>query len=200
MIQVFIALSSWFAFFLIVEKMGERQLAISNLTRNVYMLLMICLMGFSNATNTIVSNMIGQDKRKQIESVVKRIIKMSALTTLSVVVLNLLAWRYSVLLFTNDQELVEATFGCILIISGSSLFFAVSYVLLSVVSGSGGTLATLLIEASTLVFYLFATYLTAILFRCRIEIVWGTEYVYFIAMGILSYFYMKKKVVVNIKN
>jgi Na+-driven multidrug efflux pump len=200
MIQVFIALCSWFAFFLIVEKMGERELAISNITRNIYMLLMICLMGFSNATNTIVSNLVGQEKRGEIFGVLKKIILLSASSTLVVALLNLVFWRYSVSIFTSNPELIEASFGCISVISGSSLFFSVAYVLLSAVSGSGGTSATLIIEATTLLFYLIATYITAIYLKSKIEIVWCTEYVYFIAMGILSYCYLKYRILRLVKN
>ena len=194
MIQVFIALWSWFVFFLIVEKIGERELAISNLTRNVYMLLMICLMGFSNATNTIVSNLIGQGRKAELLQVLNKVIVLSLSTTLLVVLVNLIFWRYTLAVFTSSDELADATFGCILVISGSSLLFSVAYVLLSAVSGSGGTLATLAIESVTLVFYLVATYYTAIHFKVSIEIVWCTEYVYFLAMGLISYYYIKYRI------
>jgi putative MATE family efflux protein len=200
MVQVFIALWSWFAFFLIVEKIGERELAISNITRNVYMLLMICLMGFSNATNTIISNLLGQNRKEELLTVMKRIIFLSLSTTFLVVLLNLIFWRYSVSLFTSSEELTNSTFGCIVVISGSSLLFSVSYILLSAVSGSGGTFATLIIEAITLLFYLIATYFTSIFFKTSIEIVWCTEYVYFLAMGIISYYYIRYRVVKPIKN
>jgi putative MATE family efflux protein len=197
MIQVFIALWSWFVFFLIVEKIGERELAISNLTRNIYMLLMICLMGFSNATNTIVSNLIGQGRKVELLQVLKKVIVLSLFTTLLVVVVNLVFWRFTIAVFTSSNELADATFGCILVISGSSLLFSVAYILLSAVSGSGGTLSTLVIECVTLVFYLVATYYSAIYFKASIEIVWCTEYVYFLAMGLISYYYIKHRILKN---
>lgn len=194
MLQVFIALWSWFVFFLIVEKMGERQLAISNLTRNIYMLLMICLMGFSSATNTIISNLLGQKKNNEIFIVLKKILFLSFSTTLIIVILNLLFSSYTLSIFTNNDELIKQTIGCIYVISGSTLFFSVSYILLSAVSGSGNTVATLIIEVVTLLFYLFATYLFAIKFKTSIELVWCTEFVYFIVMGIISYLYIKRKI------
>ncbi len=199
MIQVFIALWSWFVFFLIVEKMGERQLAISNLTRNIYMLLMICLMGFSNATNTIISNLLGQKKHNELFKVLSKIIILSAATTLFVVILNLFFCQYTLLIFTNNQEIINQTFGCIYVISGSTIFFSISYILLSAVSGSGSTVATLVIEVVTLFFYLIATYLFAIKFKTSIELVWCTEYVYFMIMGVISYLFLKKVVIAKIR-
>jgi len=152
------------------------------------------LMGFSNATNTIVSNLIGQGRKAELLQVLNKIIVLSLSTTLLVVLVNLIFWRYTLAVFTSSNELADATFGCILVISGSSLLFSVAYVLLSAVSGSGGTLATLAIESVTLVFYLVATYYTAIHFKVSIEIVWCTEYVYFLAMGLISYYYVKYRI------
>ena len=194
MVQVFIALWSWFVFFLIVEKMGERNLAISNLTRNIYMILMLCLMGFSNATNTIVSNLIGQNRKDELLAVLKRIVVLSFVTTLVVVLVNLIFVDYTLSIFTDNKEIIAQTFGCIYVISGSSLFFSVAYVLLSAVSGSGNTMVTLVIEALTLFFYLLATYLLAVKYQASIEMVWCTEYVYFIIMGIVSFLYLKRKI------
>ena len=58
--QNFVSLGAWFVFFAIIEDMGERALAISNLVRVVYLILSIPTWGFSSATNTIVGNLMGQ--------------------------------------------------------------------------------------------------------------------------------------------
>ncbi len=55
-------------------------------------------------------------------------------------------------------------------------------------------MVTLVIEALTLFFYLFATYLLAVKYQASIEMVWCTEYVYFIIMGIVSFLYLKRKI------
>jgi len=199
MLQVFIALWSWFVFFLIVEKMGEHELAISNLTRNVYMILMLCLMGFSNATNTLVSNLLGQKRNHELFIVLKKIVLLSLGSTLIVVLINLIFAQQSLGIFTNSATLINDSMGCIYVISGSCLMFSVAYILLSAVSGTGNTLATLLIETVTLVFYLFSTYLFAVKYKTSIEIVWCTEFVYFICMGFLSYWYLRRFRVERVK-
>jgi len=53
---------SWIFFFGMVENLGERALAISNLARTVYLMLSIPLWGFSSGVNTLVSNLIGQER------------------------------------------------------------------------------------------------------------------------------------------
>jgi Na+-driven multidrug efflux pump len=53
---------SWVLFFGMVENLGVRALAISNLARTTYLLLSIPLWGFSAGVNTLVSNLIGQKR------------------------------------------------------------------------------------------------------------------------------------------
>ncbi|MDD2279898.1 MAG: MATE family efflux transporter, partial [Bacteroidales bacterium] len=48
MLLNFISFSVWFIFFLIIEKRGESELAISNIVRSVYVILLIPIMGFSS--------------------------------------------------------------------------------------------------------------------------------------------------------
>ena len=73
MLQSFLSLSSWFIFFIIIEKLGERELAISHIIRSIYMVLMIPLFGFSSATNTLVSNLIGQGRSGQVLMLIKKV-------------------------------------------------------------------------------------------------------------------------------
>jgi hypothetical protein len=68
------------------------------------------------------------------------------------------------------------------------------YILLSAVSGSGKTGASLTIESITLVFYLFASWYMAVYRHASIEWVWSVEYVYFLIMGILCWWYLQYKV------
>ena len=62
--QSVVGLGSWFIFFGIVENLGERPLAITNLTRMVYLVLSIPCWGFASGINTLVSNFIGQKRRE----------------------------------------------------------------------------------------------------------------------------------------
>ncbi|MDV7393306.1 hypothetical protein RZS08_18175, partial [Arthrospira platensis SPKY1] len=52
--QAIVSLGSWFFFFGIVENIGERALAISNLVRMVYLILSIPSWGFASGVNTLV--------------------------------------------------------------------------------------------------------------------------------------------------
>lgn len=193
MMQVYISLCSWFAFFLIIEKIGSRELALSNLVRNVYMILMIPLMGFSSATNTLVSNLIGRKNEKYIFPLISKIIVLSVSFSFILGLLNLIFAKEILGIFTDDRSLILQTIPSIFVISGSLLFFSAAYILLSAISGGGFTKQSLYIEIFTLCFYLFATWLAAIKLKLSIEWVWSVEYVYFFVMGILCFIFLKRK-------
>ena len=56
MLQYFISLSTYFLLFVAVEHLGQRQLAIANIVRSVYIVLLIPVNSLSTATNSFVSN------------------------------------------------------------------------------------------------------------------------------------------------
>jgi putative MATE family efflux protein len=63
MIQYFLALSTWLIFFLIIERMGETTLAISNIIRSFYMIISIPVIALASTSSTLVSNSIGAGKQ-----------------------------------------------------------------------------------------------------------------------------------------
>jgi len=191
MLQMFISLTSWFIFFMIVEQMGERSLAISNMIRNAYMILMIPMMGFSSATNTLVSTLIGEGKHNEVFAMIKKISILSFIMTACFMLLLNISPSLMLGIFTNDTALIQATIPSLRVIDGSLLMFSVSGILLSAVSGIGNTAMSLFIEIITISFYLFATYLIAIKWHLTIEWVWSVEYVYFLFMGGVSIIYLR---------
>ena len=80
--QAVVGLGSWFIFFGLVENYGERQLAVTNLVRMVYLFLSIPSWGFASGINTLVSNFIGQKKRMAVIPMIWKTAKICFLTTM----------------------------------------------------------------------------------------------------------------------
>jgi putative MATE family efflux protein len=80
--QSIIGLGSWFIFFTLIENMGSRELEISNLIRNIYLILSIPCWGYSAGISTLVSNFIGNRKRQAIVPIIWKTAKMSLINTL----------------------------------------------------------------------------------------------------------------------
>jgi putative MATE family efflux protein len=192
MIQFVLSLSVWFVFFLIIEKMGERPLAISNIARSIYMFLMIPGWALCSVTNTLVSNVLGEGKPEQVLLITFKIMKFSILMLLTVVAVASF-FPYQVIgVFTNDASLIEATIPTYYIILSALFLFSIMSILFNAVLGTANTKVTLIIEIVTLSFYVFYTWLIAIVLKQPIQIVWTSEWIYAAFLGSLSYLYLKR--------
>ncbi len=190
MLQHVVALCSWLAFFTLIEGMGERQLAISNVARSVYSVLMIPLIGISQATQTLVSNLLGQHRPELLRKLIVRIVLLSLGCSTAVLLINLLAPTLLLNIFTDDSGLVEGAIPVVYMLSLCILFFSVAMNLLASVSGTGATRMALLIEVTTLLFYFSFTWATVNLWHWPLYLVWSAEMVYFTSIGILATLYL----------
>ncbi|MCF8465056.1 MAG: MATE family efflux transporter [Flavobacteriales bacterium] len=190
MVQHVVSISAWMTFFLIIEGMGERDLAISNIVRSGYSVLMIPLIGIGQGTQTLVSKLIGQGGTHLVFKLIKRLLLVSVVSSIGLMLLNLINPRLLLSVFTNDVMLIDDSIPVVYVISISIILFAVSMILLSVVSGTGNTFMTLVIEVSTLVIYLNFTYRMVHQWHQPLHIVWTSEIVYFSCMGLFSGLYL----------
>ena len=100
--------------------------------------------------------------------------------------------KFIISIYTNNLALVEATVPSFYIIMGALTIFSVMSILFNGVLGTANTRISLAIEAITLSAYLGFTWLIAVHLKMTIEWVWVAEYVYFIFIGLLSLWYLKK--------
>jgi len=191
MLQNFLSISSWFIFFMIIEKLGEQELAISHIIRSIYMVLMIPLFGFSSATNTLVSNLIGQGNSNNVLTLIKRVTILSLLSTSIVLLFNLFFATEMISFYTKDIALINGAIPTLNVVSATMFFFSVAFILFNGVSGTGNTKTSLLIEFITISIYLAATYYIAIILKSSLPIVWCSEFIYFSLLGLLSFTYLK---------
>jgi len=191
MLQFFISLSAWFIFFLIIEKLGERSLAISNIIRAAYMMFMIPAIGFSITANTLVSNAIGAGRVDQVIPIIKKITRISIWVTLCIILVSTPLARPIIRVFTADPDLVNNTLSSFYVLMGVMIFFSITNVIFTGVSGTGNTQIALLLEAVTLVCYLITAYILAVHLHLPVALVWLSELAYFIVLGTLSVFYLR---------
>lgn len=189
-VQNVVSIASWMTFFLIIEGMGERELAISNVARSAYSVLMVPLIGIGQGTQTLVSKLIGQGGTHLVFKLIKRLLMVSVISSVVLMLLNLANPRLLLSVFTNDASLITDSVPVIHVISISIILFAIAMILLSVVSGTGNTFMTLIIEISTLIIYLNFTYRMVHQFHQPLNMVWTSEIVYFTFMALFSGIYL----------
>ncbi|MEJ5316268.1 MAG: MATE family efflux transporter [Tenuifilum sp.] len=191
MLQFSLSIFVWFVFFLIIEKMGETPLAVSNIVRSIYIILMIPIWGFASATNSFVSQHIGKGKSDQ---VVKLVVKVMVITLASVFVLSaliLLLGDSIIKIYTNDEHIINATLPVIRVIAIAALTMASAFISFNGVSGTGSTKVSFAIEVFTLTFYLGWAYLIAIILAKSLSLVWTSEVLYGIMVTVISIIYLR---------
>lgn len=191
MLQNFISLSAWLTFFLFVEKIGETELAISNIIRSFYVVLMIPMWGFSSATNTLVSYLIGQDRRDEVISLIYKILVLCISGVAAIVALGFLLPDFALRIYTNDPVLIELARPVLYVVNIAAVMLSAAFIFFNGVSGTGKTQVSFAIEVIVLLLYLIFNYFLVYIWQSPIEIVWMSEYVYAGLLGILSYLYLR---------
>jgi len=191
MLQNFFSFSIWFLFFLIIEKMGEMELAVSNIIRSIYVVLLIPIMGFSTAANTLVSFIIGQNRSKEVVSLTFRIATVAAGFSTVLSLLCILFPNQILLIYTNEKALLEMAYPILHVVTIASIILAIALVMFNGVSGTGKTNISLILEIGILAVYIFVTYLLAVVFKTSLTTVWMVELIYGVMLAFISYVYLK---------
>jgi Na+-driven multidrug efflux pump len=192
MIQFVLSFGSWFIFFMMVEKMGERPLAVSNIIRSIYIFMMIPGWALCTVTSSLVSSAMGEGKPERVMPIIIRLLKISFLAVLSIVFVAMIFPEVIISVYTNNPSLIEASIPSFYIIMGALIIFSFMSILFNGVLGTANTNVAMVIEAITLSAYLGFTWLVAVYLKFEIEWVWLAEYVYFFIIGSLSFWYLKK--------
>ncbi len=190
MLQRLFSFGSWFLFFVLIEKMGEMSIGVSSLVRSVYLVLIIPGFAFSATANTLTSRTIGEGNGNQVLPLLWKIAKNSFLSALPLVLLVSVLPFQITQVFTEDILLARAAIPAIYVIAVATLVSAVAMVFFEAVSGTGNTLAALVLEFGVLMLYVLYIYLTSQ--YLSIAWVWTAEWVYNVLMGIIAYVYLRK--------
>ncbi|MDR3250922.1 MAG: MATE family efflux transporter [Tannerella sp.] len=192
MFQFMISTSTWFLFFIFIERMGERPLAITNIGRSLYMLLMIPGVALSTTVSTLVSNLIGAGRKPEVIPFINRMIKVSLLFVVPIMTFTFLFPNLFSCIYTDDLELIQASTQVIRVVSVAMVFCAVGNIIFNAVSGTGNTRTAFLIEFATMFFYIAYIYYTAIIHPTTTAVVWLSEFVYWLLIGGCGYWYLQK--------
>jgi len=191
MFQFFISISTWFVFFLFIERMGERPLAVTNIGRSMYILLMIPAHALSTTAGTLVSNLIGAGQTDEVLRTTNKIIRLATFVAAPFLIFTFFYPELFARIYTDDSGLVAAAIPVIKVVSVAVAFFAIGNVIVNSVSGTGNTKTAFVFEVVTLFFYISYVYLTAIVYPQPVDVVWMSEFVYWTIIAALGYIYLR---------
>ena len=192
MFQYFISISTWFMFFIFIERMGEQPLAVSNIGRSMYTLLMIPGTALATSVSTLVSNLIGAGRKEEVLPFVRKVVGIGLLIALPMALLTYIFPEQFARIYTDNSSLIAACIPVMKVVSTAILFCAVGMLIFNAVSGTGNTRTAFVIEFLTLFFYLSYVYYTAIVHPYPVAVVWMSEFVYWTIIGGLGYIYLLK--------
>ena len=191
MIQHTISISTWFIFFLYIEHLGERALAISNITRSISGLMWVVLSAFAATCSTLVSNMIGEGHTEKVMSLVKRILKLSYGILCIMITLICIFPEVIARIYTDIPDLIQASAPAIIVMTSSYLLNVGGQVFFQAVSGTGSTKTAFKLEMVALVVYMiYCTVIIGIL-KLDVAICWTAEHVYAVVLLLCSWIYMR---------
>ena len=189
--QNFFSLGAWLTFFLFVEKLGETALAVSNIIRSFYVVLMIPMWGFSSATSTLISNLIGQGRKEEVISLTYKIVRICVIGVMIIVTAGSLFPRQVLSIYTDDPLLIEDSMHVLYVVNAAAMMLAVAFVMFNAVSGTGKTQVTFIIEMITILIYITVTYFLADVMKAPVALVWTVEFLYGFFMSLFSWLYLK---------
>jgi MATE family multidrug resistance protein len=189
--QYAISIASWEYFYLLVEHHGARALAISNTMRNIFGLFGIFAWAFAATTNTMVSNIIGQGRQSEVMGLIKKIAGISvSISAVIFAVLNLVP-EWFLGFYSQGPEFIAEAIPVVRIVSLALLMMSVGTVWLNAVTGTGNTVVNLTIESITIVMYTVYVYVTLEYLNLPITWGWGSEWIYWLSMFSMAWFYMR---------
>ena len=192
MLQSLLSMSTWLMFFVFVEHLGERALAITNIIRNVSGILFMMIMAFASTCGSLVSNLIGAGDTQYVRGTINQHIRIAYAFVVPFLILFSLFPELVLSIYTDIPELREASIPSLWVVCSGYLITIPCNVYFHSVSGTGNTRVALLIE--TLVLSVYIVYITYIIWylRVNVAICWTTEHLYATLTLVLCWWYIKK--------
>lgn len=189
--QYAISIATWEYFYILVEHHGERALAVSNTMRNIFGLFGIFAWAFASTTNTMVSNIIGQGRHDEVVPLIKRIVKISFTICLAIFIVLNLKPEWFLLFYGQGPEFVEYAIPVVRVVSIALLMMSFGTIWLNAVTGTGNTVVNLTIELITIVIYSIYVYVVLEWLQLPITWGWGSEWVYWMSMFTMAWWYIR---------
>lgn len=192
MIQNFISLSTWFLFFIFIEHLGERPLAISNIIRSVSSIPFMAVIAFASTCGSLVSNQIGAGNAGVVQALIRQHIRICTYVVAPLIILIALFPRPVLHIYTDLPDLITAAIPTLWVLCSTYLVTIPGNIYFQSVSGTGNTQAAFLLELGALALYLVYIGVVILGLRADVAFCWTAEHVYAICIWVASYYYIRK--------
>ncbi len=198
--QLAISIISWEFFYILVEHHGQMALAVSNVMRNIFGMVGCLTWAFAATSSAMVSNIIGQGKKEQVQELIYKIVKISmSFAIITAILINIFP-GFLLSVFGQGDEFVAAGIPVLRVVTSAMVLMSFSVIWLNAVTGTGNSRVTFIIELVTIILYCVYVYITLEKMKLPIVYGWMSEWLYWISLFVMSYWYIrsgkwKKKVI-----
>lgn len=190
-VQFMFSIGGWLIFFIFIEQLGGQSLAASQVLRNIFGIVGVGTWALATTCNTMVSNIIGQGRQKEVSHIIIKICKLSLVYAVVVCALLLAFSKEFLSIYSDDISLIAFSISSLRVIVVATLIMSVSTVTFNGVVGTGNTLVNLTMEITSVGIYLLYCYFIIRLWHSPLYLCWGAEFVYWICLLAFSVLYLK---------
>lgn len=190
--QYVLSVSAWLLFYILIEHYDtKRPLAISNTMRNVFAVFGAFTWAFAQTSNAMISNIIGQGKKDKVIFLATKISLLSVAFAGGLCLLANLFPGLCLSIYSTDKSFITDATPVLRMVTIGVVFMAVSTVWLNAVTGTANTRINLLIEILAIIIYTIYIYFVLHVFRLSMVWAWTSELLYWTAIFIPAYLYIK---------
>lgn len=186
------SLGSWVFFFSLIEKMGEKELAITLVIKQIFIAITIPSFCLANTSNTLVGRLVGARNIEFIPHTVFKVVKVSYSILLPLAILTFIFRTEVVGLFTTDAYVLANITPPLLALLSAFVFIPFSNVVYNSVSALGDTKVPLMLESLVLISYLLYLYLVMRCIEPTLILAWLSELQYWACLLIFCLVYFWK--------
>lgn len=200
MVKFFIGIVSFAIAFAFVEKISERELAIAQVIRSVYIVFMVPVWGLNAAVNTLVSNIIGQGKKEEAKQIMYKVLHISILVTIITLTGHIFFPTNLLSVFVqNNPDLVQASVPSFRIMIFVQICFAIAYIYTGALEGAGDVKFIMIMEIVLCLIYILFTYSMVFYWHLGAITVWIGELCYWAWVWICTLWRMRGIKWINVK-
>jgi putative MATE family efflux protein len=176
--QYLISIVSWLLFYLWIEDLGRRALAISNTMRNVFGVFGVFIWAFAATSNNMVSNIIGQGKMDQVLPVIRKIALLSFMIALPLCLLLNIFPHTFYKIYASGEAFTSEAIPVMRVVTLAILLMSQGAIWMNAILGTGLTRINLGIEVVTVFVYLAYIYWAVGFRHNALEWATGAEILY----------------------
>lgn len=190
MVQEGMAFLSWFIFFVCIEHLGARELAVTNMVRSLSSVVFMFVNAFASTASSLVSNMIGAGEADGVLPLCRRMTLLAFAFVLPVSLLLALFPETALGLYSDRADQIAYGVPSLWVMLSTFVFCVPAFVGQFGVSGTGDTRTALLISLASIGSYVAYTIYLVFALRADVALCWTTDHLYYLVTLLLSWSYL----------